>query len=306
MEVSRLTEGMLVVHPSKPEWGPGKVVKIVSPLIYVLFRDVPGREAKAISTAYVSLAVAPNQMDDILDNLPPLVPVNGKWALPEERLTVQQAISQFHDRFKLGFEDPTYIGDAKLGERQYKWAAHEMFESLLGSGQFEQLLEKDLTDLIRRAKQCIAKVNLLSVFEVAALKDAFMDECAGRRFFETLLVLLRSGEITEDVFAPYAKAVCDLPADKGRVATWPVATILPFLAQPDRHLFIKPEVTQNAAARLGFSLRYKPAPNWITYEAALRMAHIYSSKISALKPRDMIDVQSFIYVACGGYERLGI
>ena len=65
-------------------------------------------------------------------------------------------------------------------------------------------------------------------------------------------------------------------------------------------------MTQNAAARLGFNLQYKSAPNWLTYEAALRMARIYSSKIASLNPRDMIDVQSFFYVSCGGYERLGI
>jgi hypothetical protein len=112
--------------------------------------------------------------------------------------------------------------------------------------------------------------------------------------------------LTREVYEPYAQAVIDLPAPKGRVATWPVATILPFLAQPDRHVCIKPEVTKNAANRLGFHLHYEPEPNWRTYEAALRLAAIFRDKLATLKPRDMIDVQSFIYVACGGYERMGI
>jgi hypothetical protein len=85
-----------------------------------------------------------------------------------------------------------------------------------------------------------------------------------------------------------------------------VATIIPFLAQPNRHMFLKPEVTRKAADSLGFELNYRPEPNWLTYKSLLRMADIYGQRLAYLEPRDLIDVQSFFYVACGGYKSLGV
>jgi hypothetical protein len=97
-----------------------------------------------------------------------------------------------------------------------------------------------------------------------------------------------------------------LPAERGPVAKWTVATIIPFLAQPNRFMFLKPEVTKKAADSLGFELNYKAEPNWLTYKCLLRMADIYGQKLAYLKPRDLIDVQSFFYVACGGYKGLKV
>jgi len=67
-------------------------------------------------------------------------------------------------------------------------------------------------------------------------------------------------------------------------------------------MFLKPEVTRNAAASLAFELNYRPEPNWLTYKSLLRMAEIYREKLVDLKPQDLIDVQSFFWVACGGYK----
>jgi hypothetical protein len=72
----------------------------------------------------------------------------------------------------------------------------------------------------------------------------------------------------------YFDAIEKLPQPKGRVATWPIATLMPFLAQPDRHMFLKPEITQEAEARLGFHLSYKPHPNWLTYKKLLELTEL--------------------------------
>jgi hypothetical protein len=42
-------------------------------------------------------------------------------------------------------------------------------------------------------------------------------------------------------------------------AKWTVATYLPFLWQPEKHMFLKPEVTKDFAARVGhrFATDYK-------------------------------------------------
>jgi len=151
--------GDLVVHPIKPEWGPGKIVKVLPERVYVVWRDLPDREAKQLITSAVRLAA--DQHDAVLDNLPPLVEKDGKLVLPTERITFLQAVEKFHATFPQGFEDPDYIGDLKRGERYYKWAAHEHYVERLGGDKFRELLENDLTGLVQEVERCISKVNIV-------------------------------------------------------------------------------------------------------------------------------------------------
>ena len=75
-----------------------------------------------------------------------------------------------------------------------------------------------------------------------------------------------------------------------------VQTIFPFIALPNEHLFLKPLVTQKAAERRAFSLNYKPEPNWLTYSCLMKFGELLIADLAHLKPRDMIDIQSFIWV----------
>jgi hypothetical protein len=68
-------------------------------------------------------------------------------------------------------------------------------------------------------------------------------------------------------------------------------------------MFLKPEVTQAGAQTLGFDLQYDSKPNWVTYSALIRMGAVYLKLLERLGARDFIDVQSFIFVAGGGYEK---
>jgi hypothetical protein len=174
----------------------------------------------------------------------------------------------------------------------------------LGNGQIKELLDiNNMDELTQRAKSVVSKVNLIAPHENMALSDALKDNDSAKNFFTHLLPLLDEPETNRKSFELYAGCVSNLPQKKGkaRVATWPVATIMLFLAQPDRHMFLKPEVTKKAAETLGFDLHYNSTPNWTTYEALLRMGNIYKEQIKHLAPRDFIDVQSFIWVTCGGY-----
>ncbi len=298
-----MTVGTLVVHPNKPDWGPGKVVHVRGNLAHVVFRDVPGREARPIRTDVVALTLAPDQHDEVLANLPPVVRDGERWVLPAERLTFRLARDAFLARFPNGFRDAEYIGTPKRGERRYKLLAHEHYIEDLGGTQLRDLLSNDPAELARRAMRCVGRVNLLYPVEQAAMRDALEDEAAARAFFERLAAVLEAPDVSEATFGPYLEAVVNLPAEQARVASWPVATILPFLAQPTRHLFLKPGITVNAADQLGFNLNYKPVPNWLTYSSALRMAELYRQRLADLRPEDLIDVQSFFYVTCGGYQR---
>ena len=78
--------------------------------------------------------------------------------------------------------------------------------------------------------------------------------------------------------------------------TWPLVTVFSFIAQPDTHMFLKPLVTREAARVLGFDFQYATRPNWNTYANLLEFAARVRRDQRRLKPRDMIDLQSFIWV----------
>ena len=81
-----------------------------------------------------------------------------------------------------------------------------------------------------------------------------------------------------------------------RVLTWPLVTVFGFIAQPHKHIFLKPNVTRKAAREYGFDFAYRSRPNWDTYESLREFADLIRSDIDDLKPLDMIDIQSFIWV----------
>jgi hypothetical protein len=73
-------------------------------------------------------------------------------------------------------------------------------------------------------------------------------------------------------------------------------TVFGFIAQPEKHIFLKPKVTQAAAREYGFDFQYQSKPSWETYSGLLEFAGQIKSDLKDLKPQDMIDIQSFIWV----------
>ena len=73
-------------------------------------------------------------------------------------------------------------------------------------------------------------------------------------------------------------------------------TVFPFIAEPERHIFLKPNVTRTAAKHYGFDFQYRSRPEWATYQSLLDFAETVRADTKDLNPRDMIDLQSFIWV----------
>ncbi len=97
-------------------------------------------------------------------------------------------------------------------------------------------------------------------------------------------------------FEAWVETVAALPRRQTRVLTWPMVTVWGFLARPDQHCFLKPMVTRIAAEKYGFPFQYRSRPNWETYENLLELAATVKRNLRDLKPRDMIDIQSFLWV----------
>jgi hypothetical protein len=197
--------------------------------------------------------------------------------------------------FPGGFRDETYID----WERDYKWQAHKQWEEALGQGEFRRLLRGgEFTEVAARAVRVEQRTrySMLFSFEKMALRDAVKTEEGARTFAEGLYDFLHGAGSLERRFTRWTEAVSSLPRKQTRVLTWPMVTVWGFLAQPDTHIFLKPNVTRIAAREYGFDFRYQSRPTWDTYSNLLQFAETIRRDLSDLKPRDMIDIQSFIWV----------
>ena len=195
--------------------------------------------------------------------------------------------------FPGGFTDETY----RDWERDYKWTAHERWLELLAPSTFRTLLkDRDYAEIARRAVGIEARTNLLFSFEKMALRDAVKTTEGAKLFATGLFDFLQAREVGPRPFERWCAAVAELPRRQTRVLTWPLVTVFGFIARPDRHIFLKPNVTRIAAREYAFDFQYTSRPAWPTYESLLAFAEQVRRDQRDLKPRDMIDLQSFIWV----------
>jgi hypothetical protein len=196
------------------------------------------------------------------------------------------ARARFLKFFPNGFHSTGYAAS----ERHYKVAAKTKLDESValdkaatGSGFGEAILS------VFRA------TNLLSPFEKTRLQDLLRGPDADP-------FIRAAAQLTMGDAKP---ALVDMerllkPHDS---AKWTVVTYLPFLWRPEHHMFLKPEVTKDFASRVGhrFASDYEPRLDIRVYESLLDLAARAAGELADLKPRDRIDVQSFIWVV-GDYK----
>ncbi|MFL5500663.1 MAG: hypothetical protein ACJ79Q_05445 [Gemmatimonadaceae bacterium] len=195
--------------------------------------------------------------------------------------------------FPKGFDDPKYYD----WERGYKWEAHLRWNEILSKQIHTALIaEGNFADVARRAVTIESRTNLLFSFEKMALRDAVKSTAGARTFAEGLYEFLYARGSDRSKFEQWCETVASLPRRQTRVLTWPLLTVFGFIAQPKDHFFLKPMVTRTAAREYGFEFDYRSRPNWGTYANLLEFAAIVEEDLRDLRPKDMIDIQSFLWV----------
>jgi hypothetical protein len=206
---------------------------------------------------------------------------------------VVKARRKFLTAFPGGFRDETYLD----WEREYKWNAHRRWLDALSEPTFRRMIDqRQFQEIASLAIGIEARTNLLFSFEKMALRDAVRSPAGAQAFVTALFGLLHGDEPLEVRFSSWVAAVSRLPRRQTRVLTWPLVTVFGFIAQPVTHFFFKPMVTREAARRYGVDLPYASRPSWPLYRDLLAFVRKVRSDISDLKPRDMIDLQSFLWV----------
>lgn len=225
-----------------------------------------------------------------------LATVRAKTNPDHQSATLKGAVRcrrKFLRFFPKGFQDETYIS----WERDYKWEAHQQWEQTLNRAAYRSLLRSGkFMDIAAQAVRIESRTNLLFSFEKMALRDALKSDFGARLFSEGLYDFLHGSGSRLSRFDRWCEIVAGLPRKQTRVLTWPIVTVFGFIAQPESHIFLKPNVTRKAAGEYGFNFEYESRPNWATYNNLLEFTEIVRRDLSDMKPRDLIDIQSFIWV----------
>jgi hypothetical protein len=205
----------------------------------------------------------------------------------------RKCIRKFLYYFPRGYMGKKFVA----WEREYKWNAHLAWQEKLNKDEYMRLLqEEDFGEIARRAAQLESKTNLLFSFEKMALRDAVKTESSAKMFSEGLYHYVYGKEKLRSRFESFRDVLVSLPVKQTRVLTWPLQTVFGFIANPANYLFLKPTVTKRAAEKYHYDFKYDSAVNWQTYESLLGFAALVRSDTAKWKPRDMIDLQSFIWV----------
>ena len=223
-------------------------------------------------------------------------PLTGARAGNVNYLGAARCRRKFELFYPGGFQDQTCM----VAERSYKERAHLEWEAQLGPATFRKLLARgEFRQVADIAVRIESHTNLLFSFEKMALHDALKTPAGARLFATELYAFLWGRGSPHRRFDDWVQAVTDLPRRQTRVLNWPIVTVFGYIARPDRHLFLKPRVTRKAAHAYGFDFQYQPQPSWPVYQSLLTFGAIIRRDLDrrpGFKARDMIDLQSFIWV----------
>lgn len=203
-----------------------------------------------------------------------------------------------------GFDDAVY----QVAERGVKERAHLEWNSELSPPAFRRLLARGEHErIVDIAMRIEARCNLLFSFEKMALRDAVKAPADARLFATALYAFLYGRGSPQRKFEAWIAALGALPRRQSRVLSWPLVTVFGQIARPDSHLFLKPMVTRKAARAYGYDFEYEAAPSWPVYHGLQTFAAILRRDLDrkpGFRARDMIDLQSFIWVqGSAEYER---
>jgi hypothetical protein len=295
--MSELANGILVRHVSL---GVGKVVALEPFAVHVFFPAAEKRFATKLRLpdAHSLLRRDGVEPDAWLQGLSAftLDPETRRYALAASWMTHEQAVAQF-----LAARPGAFAQPAGAKSRASVWrAASEAFARTLLGGEGDRLVRAgDDRELVKRALAVARLVApALSDDDAEIFAEALAEPAQATLFFERLFELVAVPSPSRARFDRLFAAATTLASEPD--AAWILATLFPFLAQPERQAFLHPRTARDAARRLGCDLRWDDAPNWATYSAFRTFALKLQEKLGPMGARDLVDVDTFLHEIATG------
>lgn len=296
----RPAPGMNVTSKFNAEWGAGTVLTVQGERAQVLFTQHPARKPVVVPCKSLVITRAGEWESAVtaFQHRERAAAARSTTGTTKKktysRMTQTAAVNLFLEKFPGGFGGEAF----QAAERATRWQAHLAFEEQLGGDKLPGLLaEGKATDAVARTLEAVEQSKLLSVFDKARLSKALRSDAEYAKGVLSALAELLGQEVPDEpAFTRYLEALEATPTKTAgqRAMTWPIATVLPALARPAQHLFVKPVATQAAAERMSQDLQYQTALNWETYRRALKLAADLQAALAEHGCKDFLDVQAFL------------
>lgn len=275
-------KGERVRHPTLEKWGVGEVLENASAKEVRVFFVGVGEKRLSLEHVKPVKVSGPDAAHPVLDNLSVSSTSSGI-----RYQSLQESIDLFLSSFPGGFHGEKFWHQ----ERFYKEKAHHLAQELLKREELDGLSERnEHREIVRRALQISNATNLIFPNEKMALRDGLASDQTMKQFASTLFNLLHSKSPDHQRFEDFFDVLGRIGAAK-----WTIATYFTFFFKPDRHMFVKPTIRQHAAQVCAFEISYQARLNWTTYSRVRGLAGYLFDELAELEPRDMIDVQSFMW-----------
>ncbi|MBS0512918.1 MAG: hypothetical protein JSR42_17260 [Proteobacteria bacterium] len=205
-----------------------------------------------------------------------------------ERRSLPGMIARFREVYPGGFYGEKQASE----ERENKVAASLLCKTLFQCENLSRLIEsKNWIELHDCLKQVVSATNLIQgSFEKPKLLDKLIQPATAEVFFEALRSCLYGDGDFIDRFDDF----CDV-LDQADLAKWTYATYIPFLLEPEKYIFVKPEMLKHCIEKSNHWIVYESRPSGKKYREIIEYADWLKNKIKELAPRDMIDVHSFMW-----------
>lgn len=306
--MSNLAVGSFVVHRNMPERGTGKVYCICDKYVRAIFIDDHGvRFDMRPDRSYVQVVAPPEHVARFagitVQSTSDCKPLSASGTTSKKKAVPPQpaewTLEQAHDRFLThyagGFSSDHYV----TAEREWKLNQHRLWNESFAADDLRSLATTDplaAGELVMRVVQTKPSALLSTRGELPGLSWALRNG-APTPYLLALADVVESPHPMQAHFEAMVAALESIPTSKpgSKVLNWAVLTVVPFLARPDAHMFLKPQVTRDAARKLGVDLLYDASPSWPRYERLLGWSHQLLDFLRPHGARDLIDVQSFIW-----------
>jgi hypothetical protein len=191
-----------------------------------------------------------------------------------------------------GFDHPRFVAD----EVSYKQATAAKARTLINADELDRLLDDAAYDEIINRLAIISKDNNMlwrrapRKGDTAILYRPALDRPEFCRQMRDLLHGERPSPERLEAFTQYSRS-------HGLPLRWTFATYFLFICRPQTEMFVKPRTAAWFLKFMGVSERLPSQPAAAAYHVILEKAQALFQALAPYRPHDMIDVQSFIWVA---------
>ena len=282
-------------HSTKSDWGLGVVTAEDATNLDILFEGIGYRKLAKSFQGLVDVAEDDVPTDHGLRSQKAWPQIDRDGQRTQARRDLPKRFDGFLQEFLAQYPEGLLAKSCDEKERDAKVEACAFAQAELTVAALDELFASGgHAEIIQRTLRVLTKASMAFPNELTKFRD--VPEASQKGVAERIVKLVKAGERTPEALEALATALGPHGAAK-----WPVVSLIPFLLDPVRWPFVKPTFVERAAKATGLDVEYDARPNARTYSL---VCDLYRDVAGALKardvpPRDLIDVQTFLWIATG-------